>query len=116
MEEVTISILGMPALFAVMLPLERRLVLLLLAEQVVCGVKLQLLLPRQTRLKLVLVFSMKESFHPSFLQWILMEAFPTRIFAREALLEQGFTSFEIELQILIYPSEVIVIVLDCCLL
>jgi hypothetical protein len=37
-----------------------------------------------------------------------MEAFPTRFFAREALLEQGFTSFEIELQILIYPSEVIV--------
>jgi hypothetical protein len=59
---------------------------------------------------------MKESFHPSFLQWTLMEAFPTRFFAREALLEQGFTSFEIELQILIYPSEVIVIVLDCCLL
>jgi hypothetical protein len=54
MEEVTISILGMPALFAAMLPLERRLVSLLLAEQVVCGVKLQLLLPRQTRLKLVL--------------------------------------------------------------
>ncbi len=45
-----------------------------------------------------------------------MEAFPTRFFAREVLLEQGFTSFEIELQILIYQSEVIVIVLDCCLL
>ncbi len=45
-----------------------------------------------------------------------MEAFPTRFFAHKALLEQGFTSFEIELHIFIYPSEVIVIVLDCCLL
>ncbi len=37
-----------------------------------------------------------------------MEAFPTRFFAREALLEKGFTSFEIELQILLYPRSVIV--------
>jgi F0F1-type ATP synthase assembly protein I len=54
MEEETISILDMPARFGGMHLLERRLVLLLLVAQVVCVVKLQLLLPRQTRLKLVL--------------------------------------------------------------
>jgi hypothetical protein len=54
MEEETISILDMPARFGGMHLLERRLVLLLLVAQVVCVVKPQLLLPRQTRLKLVL--------------------------------------------------------------
>jgi hypothetical protein len=46
----------MPALFGVMLLLERRLVLLLLAAQVACAVKLQLLLQRLTRLNKLSVF------------------------------------------------------------